>query len=343
MGVFSHPSFDSHERVIFCHDPKTSLRAIISIHNTNLGNALGGTRFWPYESEMLALKDGLRLSRGMSYKAAISGLHLGGGKGVIIGDPKKIKTPELMQAYARKVEELNGRFVTGEDVGTTIQDMVEMKKYTSHVRGAFESMDPSIMTSEGVFAGIKAALIFRNGSDSLKGVHVAVQGMGSVGIKLCKLLYNAGAKLTISDIYESHIEEALKHFKADVVDQNSIYDVVADIFAPCALGGIINDDTLPHLRFNIIAGSANNQLASPRHGRDLMKKGILYAPDYAINAGGLISVSNEGENYDYEAVLTQVHNIKDTLLEIFQESKETKLPTSVVSDHIAERRFLTHG
>ncbi|MCE2992931.1 MAG: Glu/Leu/Phe/Val dehydrogenase dimerization domain-containing protein [Alphaproteobacteria bacterium] len=340
MGVFSHSSFDSHERIIFCHDPKTSLRAIIGIHNTNLGNALGGTRFWPYASETLALKDALRLSKGMSYKAAISGLQLGGGKAVIIGDPKKIKTPELMHSFAKKIEELKGRFITGEDVGTTIQDMVEMKKHTAHVRGAFENMDPSIMTSEGVFAGIKAALIFRNGSDSLKGIHVAIQGVGSVGRKVGKLLYDAGAKLTISDIYTSHIEESLKLFKADVVDANSIYDVDADIFAPCALGGIINDDTLPHLKFNIIAGSANNQLASRRHGRDLMKKGILYAPDYAINAGGLISVSSEGEHYNHEQVLSQVHNIKNILLDIFNEAKTSKLPTSVVSDHIAERRFL---
>lgn len=341
--VFDSHDFDGHEQVIFCHDRDSGLKAIIAIHNTNLGPALGGCRFWPYATDEDALKDVLRLSRGMTYKAALANLELGGGKAVIIGDPKTQKTPKLLHAFGRFVERLNGLYITAEDVGTSLQDMSAIYETTTHVVGreANEggSGDPSILTSFGVFTGIRACVYYKLGKSDLSGIRVAVEGLGHVGLDLVKRLVEAGASLVVTDINKSVLQKVVDQYGAVAVGVNEIFSADVDVFAPCALGGILNDETIPMLNCKIVAGSANNQLAEPYHANELEKRNILYAPDYLINSGGLINVSYEGPNYNLQDVMTHVEGIYYTLLEIFEAAKAHNITTSDASDSIARERF----
>ncbi len=344
MGIFELMSNREHEQVVFCADPSTGLRAIIAIHDTTLGPALGGTRMWTYDSEEAALKDALRLSRGMTYKAAAAGLNLGGGKAVIIGDPKTMKNEFLFRSYGRFVEGLGGRYITAEDVGTSVKDMEWVRMETDYVTGIDEALggsgDPSPVTALGVFSGVQACARYRWGSENLSGSTVAIQGLGHVGYYLAKDLHEAGAKLVVTDIDEERIKRVVEEFNAEVVTGDEIYSVDADIFAPCALGGIITDKTIEQFKFEIIAGAANNQLGKEeRHGQMLRDKDILYAPDYVINAGGLINVSNEMEGYHRERALKQATGIYDILLEVFKIADEQNIPTYQASNHLAERRI----
>lgn len=341
--VFDAHDFDGHEQVTFCHDKESGLKAIIAIHNTNLGPALGGCRFWPYASEKEALKDVLRLSRGMTYKAALANLELGGGKAVIIGDAMQEKTPEKLRAFGRFVERLNGLYITAEDMGTTLKDMSMIYEETRHVVGRETteggSGDPSILTSFGVFTGIRACVYYKMGKEDLSGVRVAVEGLGHVGTDLVKRLSEAGASLVVTDINEPLLEEVSRRYGAQAVGVNEIFAADVDVFAPCALGGILDDETIPLLKCQIVAGSANNQLAEPHHAKALEKRGILYAPDYLINSGGLINVSYEGPNYDLQEVMIHVEGIYYTLLEIFEAAKAHHITTSEASDCLAKDRF----
>lgn len=353
MSVFAKADFDAHEQVVFVSEPQAGLKAIIAIHNTSRGPALGGCRMWNYAHEDDAIADALRLSKGMTYKSALAGLPLGGGKSVIIGDARTQKTPELLQAFGRALQNLGGRYVAAEDVGTSTDDVMEMRKATGFVAGLpgvvqGGSGDPSPATAMGCFLGLKQAVKHRLGRDDLRGLKVAVQGLGHVGEYLCAHLHEAGAQLVVSDIRADLVDRMMQAFGAIPVAPEAIYDVEADVFAPCALGAILNDATLARLKAKVIAGSANNQLAEARHGNDLMKMGILYAPDYVINAGGIINVSYEratfdpatrGQGFDAEAAAAHVAKIPGTLAEIFTRSERTGLPTAIVADQLAEERF----
>jgi len=344
MGIFDLLERREHEQVVFCSEPTVGLRAIIAIHNTTLGPALGGTRMWPYETEEAALTDVLRLSRGMTYKAAAAGLNLGGGKAVIIGDPKQMKNEALFRSFGRFVDGLGGRYITAEDVGTSVRDMEWVRMETDNVTGIDEALggsgDPSPVTALGVFYGIKACAKYRWGSEDLGGKTVAVQGLGHVGYYLVKDLTEAGAKVIVTDIDSERVNRVVNEFNATAVDQEKIYDVDAEIFAPCALGGIVNDDTIPRFHFEIIAGGANNQLGhEENHGKILREKGILYAPDYVINSGGLINVANEIEGYHRERALKQATGIYDILLEVFNIADDQGIPTYQASNHLAEQRI----
>ena len=341
MSVFSSRSFDEHEQVLFCRDAATGLRAIIAVHSTALGPALGGCRFWDYGAEGAALEDVLRLSKGMTYKNAMAGLSHGGGKSVIMGDPARDGSAALMRAFGRHIGSLSGRYIAAEDVGTSPADMEEIARETSHVAGrAGRSGDPSPVTARGVLAGIRAAAAHRFGGDGLDGVRVAVQGLGSVGMALAGHLHEAGAKLTVTDISEARVAEAAARFGATASDLEGIYDAAADIFAPCALGAVLNDGTVPRLRAGIVAGAANNQLAEDRHGEALRARGILYAPDYVINAGGVINVACEVAGpYDRDAALAKVSAIGPTLAEVFRRAEAEGLPTNAVADMIARERL----
>ena len=340
MNLFDHPDFAGHEQIVFSHDEATGLRAIVAIHNTNRGPALGGCRIWPVRSEAAALEDALRLSRGMTGKAAMAGLDLGGGKAVIIGDARKDKTEALMKAFGRAVDRLNRRYITAEDVGTTVADMDAIGTVTDHVVGVTGGAgDPSNSTAHGVFIGIRAAVRYKLGRDTLDGLHVAVQGVGHVGRFLCEYLHKAGARLTVTDIDRAALRKAERDFGATVVGPDDIFDVDCNLFAPCALGAVVNDETLPRLKCPIVAGSANNVLDEARHGAALRRAGILYAPDYVINAGGLIDVARFAIGYDIEAARAKLHRIDDTLSEIFARADAEDRPTSDVADAIAEERF----
>lgn len=342
MSIFQTSDFDQHELVAYCVDEPTGLKAIIAIHNTRRGPSLGGCRIWSYENEDEATRDALRLSRGMTYKAALANLNLGGGKAVIITDPKTQKTPEMLQAFGRFVERFNGAYITAEDVGTSPQDMAEIRKETTHVVGLESgSGDPSIVTAYGVHQSIKGCAYYKYGSDSLSGVKVAIQGLGHVGMYLVEHLHKEGAILTVTDINLENINKVVDKYGVMAVKPEEIYGVDCNIFSPCALGGIINDETIPQLKCQIIAGASNNQLLNRSHGDVLRQKGILYAPDYLINAGGLINVSYEGPDYDRNVVMKHVSGIRDTLLEIFRTAEEQKISTSAASDQIAENRFKT--
>ncbi|MDV7338547.1 Glu/Leu/Phe/Val dehydrogenase [Terasakiella sp. A23] len=340
MSVFEAADFDNHENVVFGFDEETGLKCIIGIHNTNRGPALGGSRFWNYATEQEAITDVLRLSKGMTYKAAITGLDLGGGKSVIIGDPKKIKTPDLMRAFGRVIERLNGAYITAEDVGTTVQDMDYIRESTAHVRGKSTGTgNPSPVTAYGTFMGLKAAVKHKLKTDDLTDLRVMVQGVGNVGYYLCKDLHEAGAKLVVTDINADAIKRVVDEFGATAVGLDDVYGQDVDIYAPCALGATINDQTLDQLKVSIVAGAANNQLAKDHHGQAIKDKGILYAPDYVINAGGLINVFSETDDYDPAVVKAQVEKIYDTLLEIFARADAENKPTSIVADIMAEERF----
>jgi leucine dehydrogenase len=348
MPIFDSIDFDGHEQVIFCSDPSVGLKAIIAIHNTNLGPALGGCRMWPYADEAEAVRDVLRLSRGMTYKSAISNLRLGGGKSVIIGNPRTGKTPDLMRAMGRAVERLAGRYIAAEDSGTGCADIKVMAEETRHVAGVHDkptaegmrSGDPSPATAYGVFVGLRAAVRHRLGRDDLDGLKVAIQGVGNVGFRLARHLKEAGAQLWVTDIYEDQVRRAVDELGAIAVGADEIFALDVDVFAPCAMGSVINDASLSHLRAKVVAGAANNQLSEERHGRELMKRAILYAPDYVINAGGIIDVSYEREGFDRDQLVRHIDGIGDTLTEIFERARSEKMPTGLVADQIARERFL---
>lgn len=344
MDIFEEMMAKNHEQVVFGYDKEAKLKAIIAIHNTTLGPALGGTRMWPYKSEAEALRDVLRLSRGMTFKSAIAGINMGGGKAVIIGDPATDKNEILFRAFGRFVQSLHGRFVTGEDVGVSVQDVEWMRSETQYVVGISESLggsgDPSPVTARGVYHGMKACIEEVYNTSSLNGMRVAIQGLGQVGKYLADLLYADGAQLIVTDLREERVQQAAEKYNAKVVAPDDIYSVDAEIFAPCALGSIVNDETIPQFKCKIIAGAANNQLDdSSKHNIALKKRGILYAPDYVINAGGLINVANEIEGYNRERAMTQVQGIYDILKRILHIAKMEDIPTNEASNHIALQRI----
>ena len=341
MQMFERLAEHSHEQVVFCYEPTAGYKGIIAIHNTMLGPSLGGTRFWNYHSDEEALIDVLRLSRGMTYKAAVAGLNLGGGKAVIIGDPKTARREMIFRAHGRFVESLGGRYYTAEDVGTSVEDMDYVKMETDYVTGvAGGSGDPSPVTAYGTYRGVKACAKEKYGYDSLSGMTVAVQGTGHVGYHLCKLLATEGARLIVTDIDEERVKRVVQEFGARAVGPDDIYGVEADIFAPCALGAIINDDTIAEFQVDIIAGAANNQLAQERHGDLLHKRGILYAPDYVINAGGLINVYGELNEWTASRSKRKAGDIFNTLLRIFGRAAADAVPTYVAADRVAESRIM---
>lgn len=339
MAVFNHSEFDSHEQVVFCADAETGLKAIIAVHSTALGPAVGGCRLWNYASDEAALNDVLRLSRGMTYKNAMAGLPLGGGKSVIIGDAKTIKSEALFRAFGRMVHRLSGSYYSAEDVNITTGDIMTVNKETPFVAGLEgKSGNPAPFTALGTYRGIKAAAKHQFGSDDLTGKTVAVQGLGSVGFYLCEHLHRDGAQLIVTDINQDAVQRAVKLFGATAVGLDAIYAVNADIYAPCALGATLNDDTIPQLKASIVAGCANNQLQQARHGEILRQKGILYAPDYVINAGGIINVAFEmrPQGYSEQESTDKVMGIYDTLLNIFQRADADNQPTSQVADLMAQ-------
>ncbi len=343
MDIFERMQEAGHEQVIFCHDEASGLKSIIAIHDTTLGPALGGTRMWPYKSADEALIDVLRLSEGMTYKASVAGLALGGGKAVIIGDPKTDKTVALLRAHGRFVDTLGGRYITAEDVGISVADMEHVYQETKWVTGIRSSPrgsgDPSPVTAFGVFNGIKASCKHKLGSDDLEGVRIALQGAGHVGYYLCEDLVAEGALVTITDIDADKVARAVDEMGVDAVDSETIYDVECDVFAPCALGAILNDDTIPRLTCQIVAGGANNQLAEDRHGDMLAERGILYAPDYVINAGGLINVYSEIVGYDAETAKQKAAEIYDTLLSIYEIAERDGIPTYEAAGRLARQRI----
>jgi leucine dehydrogenase len=344
MSSFAQQVEMGHEQVVYCHDKSTGLKAIIAIHDTTLGPALGGTRLWDYSKDEDAEFDVLRLSRGMTYKAACAGLNLGGGKAVIIGDAKKIKTEALFRSFGRFVNSLGGRYITAEDVNVNVGDMEWCAAETNYVTGISSrpggSGDPSPVTAWGVFQGIKAAARHRLGKDSLSGLKVAVQGTGAVGRYLCGYLKDAGAELFVSDIDAVKTKSMAEKFGAKVVEGQAIFAADVDVFAPCALGAIINDETIPMLKCPIVAGGANNQLLDEnKHGKILRDKKILYAPDYVINAGGLINVYNELRGYNADVARKQAEGIYQTLLQVFADADKQGISTQVASNAFAERRI----
>src|SRR5690625_2158518 len=341
MNIFKNMELDDYEQVVFCQDKSSGLKAIIAIHDTTLGPALGGTRMWNYDNDQEALEDVLRLAKGMTYKNAAAGLNLGGGKAVIIGDPRKDKSEALFRAFGRYVNSLNGRYITAEDVGTTEQDMDYINMETNFVTGTSNGGvgDPSPVTALGIYKGMKAAAKAAYASDSLENKTIAVQGVGHVAYSLCEHLHKEGAKLIVTDINEEAVNRAVNDFGATAVAPNEIYGVDCDIYSPCALGGTINDETLKVLKAKVIAGSANNQLLEGRHGDILHEKGIIYAPDYVINSGGMINVADELVDYNRDRVMNKVANIYDILISVFNISKKDNVPTSVAADRMAEQRM----
>jgi leucine dehydrogenase len=343
MEIFKYLEKYDYEQVVFCQDKTSGLKAIIAIHDTTLGPALGGTRMWTYESEEAAIEDALRLAKGMTYKNAAAGLNLGGGKTVIIGDPRKDKNEEMFRAFGRYIQGLNGRYITAEDVGTTVADMDLIHEETDFVTGispAFGSSgNPSPVTAYGVYVGMKAAAKEAFGSDSLEGKVIAIQGVGNVAYTLCKYLHEEGAQLIVTDINKEAVARAVEDFGAKAVDPNEIYSVECDIYAPCALGATINDDTIPQLKAKVIAGSANNQLKDTRHGDIIHEMGIVYAPDYVINAGGVINVADELYGYNHERAMKKVELIYNSIEKIIEIAKRDGIPTYVAADRMAEERI----
>ena len=340
MKLFNLMKEHGHEQCVFWSDPSVNYRGIIAIHNTTLGPALGGTRFWNYDSEDDAMIDALRLAKGMTYKAAVSGLNLGGGKSVIIGDPRTTRREMIFRAHGRFVDSLKGRYITAEDVGTSVEDMDYVQMETRFVAGvAGGSGDPSPVTAYGVYRGIKACAQERYGSDDLSALTVAVQGLGHVGYYLCEYLHAEGTKLIVTDIDQGRIQRVASEFGARAVLPDEIYGAQAQVFAPCALGAVVNDKTLARFKFEIIAGAANNQLQEERHGDELEKRNILYAPDYVINAGGLINVYGELHNWSADRARRKAGEIYDTLLQLFELAREQGLPTYEAADRLAERRI----
>ena len=345
MKIFEAITKYGHEQIVLCHDEATNLRAVIAIHNTILGPALGGCRMWPFESEEEAIFDAVRLSRGMTYKNAAAGLNLGGGKAVIIGDPNKDKSEALFRAFGRFVHSLGGRYITAEDVGTSVEDMEQIKMETTYVAGLpmefGGSGDPSPFTALGTFEGIKASVKYKLKKKDLRGITVAVQGVGHVGYYLCEMLHEAGSDLIVTDIFDDKVDTVVNEFGAKAVSGDEIYGVDAEVFAPCALGAIVNDETIKQMKFKIIAGGANNQLLDENiQGKKLKEKGILYAPDYLINAGGVTNIYFETINeYNKERVTKKVKNIYNILMEVYQIADAQDITTVEAAAKLAEKRI----
>lgn len=347
MGVFDLLSQYGYGQLHLKRDAGTGMNAIIAVHDTRLGPSLGGCRFIHYDDEEAAIVDALRLARGMTYKAAITGLSLGGGKSVIIKPRTDFNRGALFRAFGTFVDELAGHYITAEDSGTSLEDMEVIRTSTKHVTGVAPenggSGDPSPFTALGVRRGIEAAVKFVMKRDDIEGLHVAVQGIGHVGYYLCKELHSLGAKLTVADVDPLKSERAAREFGADIVPLDTLFGAECDVLAPCALGSALNDATIPKLRCKIVAGAANNQLAEPRHGDDLMQRGILYAPDYAINAGGLINVATELEGYDADKSRAKVMKIYETIYEIAERAQRAMKPTHLIADTMAEERLARAG
>lgn len=343
MEIFKYLEKYDYEQVVICQDKSSGLKAIIAIHDTTLGPALGGCRMWTYATEEQAIEDALRLARGMTYKNAAAGLNLGGGKTVIIGDPFKDKNEEMFRALGRFIQGLNGRYITAEDVGTTVSDMDLIHEETDYVTGISptfgSSGNPSPITAYGVYLGMKAAAKEAFGDDSLKGRTIAVQGLGNVAYTLCEYLFKEDAKLIVTDINQNAIDRVVNDFNAIAVEPNDIYKQEVDIFSPCALGAIINDETIPQLKAKVIAGSANNQLKDSRHGDIIHEMGIVYAPDYVINAGGVINVADELYGYNRDRAMKRVETIYDSIAKIFEISKRDNIPTYLAANRLAEERI----
>ncbi len=342
MEIFEAIESTEHEQIVFCSNGDAGLKAIIAIHNTVLGPALGGLRMWPYGSEQEALEDVLRLSRGMTYKAAVSGLNLGGGKAVIIGDPRKDKSEALFRAFGRFIDSLHGRYITAEDVGIDVNDMEFIFQETNNVVGVHQvhggSGDPSPYTAYGTIQGIKAALQWKFGDQDVGKYSFAVQGTGHVGINLVRMLREQGSKVFVTDINEESVAEAVE-LGAEAVGLDEIYEVDADVFSPCALGAVLNEETIPRFGFKVIAGAANNQLSTEKAGDELAARGILYAPDYAVNAGGLMNVSIEFEGWNKERALRMSRTIYYNLTRIFSIAERDNIPSYKAADRMAEERI----
>ena len=345
--IFETIAKTGHEEVVFCHNPHAGLKAIVAIHNSVLGPALGGLRMWPYATEQDALDDVLRLSRGMTYKAAVSGLNLGGGKGVIIGDPGKDKSEALFRAFGRFVNSLNGRYITAEDVGIDVNDMEYVFRETEFVTGVHQvhggSGDPSPFTAYGTLQGLMAALQVKFGNEEVGNYAYSVQGVGHVGMEFVKLLRERGAKVFVTDINADLVQKAVDDHGAEAVAPDQIYDVDAEVYSPCALGGTVNEDTLPRLKCQVICGAANNQLANDAIGDEVERRGILYAPDYAVNAGGLMNVSLEIDGYNRERAMRMLRTIYFNLGRIFEIAKRDNIPTYKAADRMAEERINAIG
>lgn len=343
MAFFDLPDFDNHEQVVFCSDEESGLKAIIAVHSTKLGAAVGGCRLWDYASDEEALTDVLRLSKGMTYKNALAGLSMGGGKSVIIGDAKSLKSEALFKAFGNALNGLNGRYLSAEDVNITTADIAIANTVTPFVTGTEgKSGNPAPFTALGTFLGIKASVKHKLNRDDLTGLTVAVQGLGSVGFALCEHLHKAGAKLIVTDISSESLDKAATTFGATVVGLDEIYHQEADIYAPCALGATINDETIDQIKAKIIAGCANNQLAESKHDQALVERGILYAPDYVINAGGIINVSFEND-YCAEKSTKKVEEIYNTLLKIYTKADNDKRPTGIIADEMAQEIIKNGG
>ncbi len=347
MKIFEQMEKEGHEQVMFMQENASGLKAIIVIHDTTLGPALGGCRMWKYDSEDDAVRDGLRLSKGMTYKSGAAGVDFGGGKTVIFGDPTKDKNEGLFRALGRFLESMGGRYSTGTDVGTTPYDFVIASKETQFVGALPEawggSGDSSIITAFGTWKGIKASAKVKYGTDSLEGLTVAVQGVGKVGGKLVGLLIDEGAKVIVADVVEKNVEMVTSQYDVEVVSPEEIMFVDCDIFSPNALGAIINDETIEKIKCDIVAGAANNQLAEPRHGDILFEKEIFYAPDYVINAGGLIQVADEAEGYNRDRAFASADLIYDRIMKIAEISKEKNIPTYKAADKMVEDRIALVG
>ncbi len=346
--VFDPMSEAGHEQVVFCHDKESGLKAIIAIHNTVLGPALGGTRMWKYDNEAAALQDVLRLSRGMSFKAAITGLNLGGGKAVIIGDSRKDKSEAMFRRFGKFIESLNGKYITAEDVGTSTMDMEYVRMETKYVTGLPESMggggDPSPVTAYGVYMGMKAAAKSAWGNEALTGKKIIVQGIGHVGENLVRHLTKEGAKVSIVDLNKDALIQLASETGATIIDQLDFFDLDMDIYAPCALGATLNTENINRLKCSVIAGAANNQLANESvHGPMLTEKGITYAPDFVINAGGLINVYSELTGYNRQRAMKQTEKIYDFTLDILRKAASDKIPTYLAANRLAEKRIADIG
>ncbi|MCH8478996.1 MAG: leucine dehydrogenase [Wenzhouxiangella sp.] len=346
MNLFETIHSTEHEQVVFCHNKDAGLKGIIAINNTTLGPALGGLRMWPYATEQEAIEDVLRLSRGMTYKAAVAGLNLGGGKSVIIGAPRKDQSEALFRAFGRFIESLNGRYITAEDVGIDVNDMEYVFQETDNCVGVHQvhggSGDPSPFTAFGTLQGIRASLMHKFNDEEIGSYSYAVQGVGHVGFELVKLLRNEGAKVFVTDINEEAVQTAVE-LGCEAVGLDEIYDVDADVFCPTALGAIVNEQTIPRFKFKIVCGAANNQLATEECGNELERRGILYAPDYAVNAGGLMNVSIEFEGYNRERAKRMMRTIYYNVSKIFQIAERDGIPSWKAADRMAEERITTIG
>lgn len=346
MNLFETIHTTEHEQVVFCHNKDAGLKGIIAIHNTTLGPALGGLRMWPYATEQEALDDVLRLSRGMTYKAAVAGLNLGGGKSVLIGDPRTDKSEALFRSFGRFIDSLNGRYITAEDVGIDVNDMEYVFQETDNCVGVHQvhggSGDPSPFTAFGTLQGIRASLQHKFGNEEVGDYSYAVQGVGHVGFELVKLLRNEGAKVFVTDINDEAVKQCVE-LGCEAVGLDDIYEVDADVFCPTALGAIVNEQNIPRFKFKIVCGAANNQLATDECGNELESRGIIYAPDYAVNAGGLMNVSIEFEGYNRERAKRMMRTIYYNVSKIFQIAERDNIPSWKAADRMAEERITTIG